>query len=128
MQRGEPAVGDEGLPVHGQDVPVSLSQPGDGLVVEVVDLALQEGRPSHLSSEHQVRRPVEERNVEAQELVEVLAGRQHEEEGDENQLSLDGHGDTSHGGGSRRTESLGWSRQCQHLPDREPQPDPLRGR
>ena len=93
MQRGEPAVGDEGLPVHGQDVSVSLSQPGDGLVVEVVDLALQEGRAAHLAREEKVRRPVEERDVESQELMEVLAGGHNEQKGDQDELGLDGHDD-----------------------------------
>ena len=91
VQRGESLVRDECFPVHSEDVPVSLPQPGDGLVVEVVHLALEEGRPAHLAGEHQVRRSVEERDVEAQELVEVLAGRQHEQESDENQLGLHEH-------------------------------------
>ena len=91
VKRGEPRVGDEGLPVDSQDVPVPLPQPGDGLVVEVVDLALEERGPAHLAREHEVRRPVEEGDVEAEELVEVLTGGHDEEESDEDELSLDGH-------------------------------------
>ena len=54
VQRAEPPVADEGLPVHGEDVSVPLPQPGDALVAEVVDLALQERCPPLLSCEHQV--------------------------------------------------------------------------
>ena len=54
MQRAEPPVADEGLPVHGEDVAVPLPQPGHRLVVEVVDLALEVSHATHLGGEHQI--------------------------------------------------------------------------
>ena len=54
MERDKAVVRDEGLPVHGEDVAVPLSQPGHRLIVEVVDLALEVGHPTHLGSEHQI--------------------------------------------------------------------------
>ena len=41
-------------PVDGEDVPVPLPEPGHGLVVEVVHLALQVGHAPRLGGEHQV--------------------------------------------------------------------------
>ena len=41
-------------PVDGEDVSVPLPEPGHGLVVEVVHLALQVGHAPRLGGEHQV--------------------------------------------------------------------------
>ena len=121
VQGGEPLVRDECFSVHRQDVSIPLPEPGDGLVVQVVNLTLQEGRAPHLPGEEKVCSSVEERNVESQELVEVLTGGQHKQEGDEDQLGLDEHfqvwlvwqsGWCSHPAGSGLT---GPGRQCQHL-------------
>ena len=43
-------------PVDGEDVSVPLPEPGHGLVVEVVHLALQVGHAPRLGREHQVYR------------------------------------------------------------------------
>ena len=43
-------------PVDGEDVSVPLPEPGHGLVVEVVHLALQVGHAPRLGREHQVCR------------------------------------------------------------------------
>lgn len=54
VERDKAVVRDEGLPVHSEDVAVPLPEPGHRLVVEVVDLALEVGHPTHLGGEHQI--------------------------------------------------------------------------
>ena len=54
VERDKAVVRDEGLPVHSEDVAVPLPEPGHCLVVEVVDLALKVGHPTHLGGEHQI--------------------------------------------------------------------------